>query len=127
MAQSQGAPLSRGKEVIIRDRKALFERRAETGRNPLNEPIYQWQSIGASWAAVEEVGEGEVAANGIEGAVAAIRVLVLDTPQARSITLADRLQILGQTWDLVGRGPHSVKRGVYAFVGARYDASSAAP
>lgn len=127
MAQTQGASLSRGREVILRDRKAVFERRAETGRNALNEPLYQWQPIGTSWAAVEEVGEGEVAASGVEGAVAAIRVLVLDTPQARSITLADRLRILGQTWDLVGRGPHGARRGVYAFVGARYDGSGGAP
>ncbi|PJE26816.1 head-tail adaptor [Pseudooceanicola antarcticus] len=119
MAQSQGAPLSRGREVLLRDRLVVFERSVETGRTALNEPTYQWSEIGRSWAAVENLGAQEQVALQIEGLVAAVRVLVLDTPQARSITLADRLQVLGETWDIVGRGPHAVRRGVFAFAAAR--------
>ncbi|MBR9821927.1 MAG: hypothetical protein GYB51_13115 [Rhodobacteraceae bacterium] len=119
MAQTQGAPLSRGREVILRDRLAVFEGRSEAGRTALNEPTYQWAEIGRSWAAVEPLGAQEQVALQIEGLVEALRVLVLDTPQARAITLADRLQVLGETWDLVGKGPHAARRGVFAFTAAR--------
>ncbi|MGI3166000.1 hypothetical protein [Pseudooceanicola sp. 200-1SW] len=119
MAQTQGAPLSRGREVILRDRLAVFEGRAETGRNALNEPIYAWAELGRSWGAVEELGAQEQVALQIEGMVAAVRLLVLDTPLARSVTLADRVRVLGEAWDLVGRGPHAMRRGVFAFTAAR--------
>lgn len=119
MAQTQGAPLSRGREVILRDRLAVFECCSVVGRNALNEPIYDWGELGRSWAAVEELGAQEQVALQIEGLVAAARVLVLDTPQARSITLADRIRVLGETWDIVGKGPHAARRGVFAFTAAR--------
>ncbi|PJE32667.1 hypothetical protein PSM7751_01410 [Pseudooceanicola marinus] len=119
MAQTQGAPLSRGKELLIRDRLVTFERRAETGRNALNEPTFTWAEIGRSWGAVENLGAQEQVALQTEGMVAAVRVLVLDTPLARSVSLVDRIRVLGETWDLVGRGPHAVRRGIFAFTAAR--------
>lgn len=119
MAQTQGAPLSRGRELLVRDRIATFERRQETGRTGLNEPIFAWAELGRSWGAVEQLGAEEVTGLQLEGSVEAIRLLVLDTPQARGVTLADRVTVLGAIWDLVARGPHPAKRGVFAFVAAR--------
>lgn len=118
MAQMQGAPLSRGTEGLIRDRLAIFERRIEVGRNELNEAEFDWVEFGRSWAALEEMGEQEATALGIEGVVEAVRLLVLDTSQARGITLKDRVLVLNAPWDLVARGRHA-RRGIFAFVAAR--------
>lgn len=110
--QSQGAGVgsaSAAKETVIRDTKIRFERRAETGRNALNEPVFDWSELGTIWAGVERRGAREEIANEREGTVTALRVVVLSTPFARSITVADRLVVVstGEVFDITGTVPHA--------------------
>lgn len=109
------------------DQKVTFERRAEVSRNSLNEPKFLWSQVASVWASLQELQEGEVAREKAEGVVATIQLSVIDTPTIRSLTLADRMQVLGWTWNLVGLGQHAKSRGSYFVRGARCDTSGGAP
>ncbi|RVL53951.1 phage head closure protein [Sinorhizobium meliloti] len=84
------------------DRRITIEREIETGRNEVNEPVYEWTALATVWARRRDASDGEREAAGQVGSTLMSRFVVRSSSVTRTVTPVDRLNYSGATWNILG-------------------------
>ncbi|RVE83343.1 phage head closure protein [Sinorhizobium meliloti] len=84
------------------DRRITIERETETGRNEVNEPVYEWTALATVWARRRDASDGEREAAGQVGSTLMSRFVVRSSSVTRTVKPVDRLSYSGATWNILG-------------------------
>ncbi|WP_085025288.1 phage head closure protein [Ensifer aridi] len=84
------------------DRRITIERETETGRNEVNEPVYEWAALATVWARRRDASDGEREAAGQVGSTLMTRFVIRSSSVTRSVTPVDRLNYSDATWNILG-------------------------
>ncbi|MBB4185828.1 SPP1 family predicted phage head-tail adaptor [Sinorhizobium terangae] len=84
------------------DRRITIERETETGRNEVNEPVYEWTALTTVWARRRDASDGEREAAGQVGSTLMTRFVVRSSSVTRTVTPVDRLNYSDATWNILG-------------------------
>lgn len=88
-----------------RDDLITIERFGITGEDSMGAPIKGWTSYATAWAQVVYGTGQERREAGLEGADQTANFRVLADTETRSVTVADRIILNGDVWDITSPAP----------------------
>lgn len=95
-----------------RDKRIVFERFTEIGRDALNAPIQEWAEYAKAWAAVYYGSGAEQREAAQTSASLSASFEVLANSKTRSLLLTDRIRFDGLLWDIRSTIPFGHNAGV---------------